>query len=125
MFGLSTVKVECKHPSGLLPPILISEWKWEVISMDFITGLSRKSNQHDSIMVVVDKLSKVSRLIAFKYSTNSANEIADIFIKEIVRLHGVPKNIILDIDAKFTSMFWRDLFASLWPELAFSTTYHP
>ena len=66
------VKEECKHPIGLLQPIMILEWKWEVISMDFITGLLRTSKQHDSIMVVVDRLSKLTHLIAVKY-TNSAS----------------------------------------------------
>jgi len=58
-------------------------------------------------------------------STNSTSEVVQIFIKEIVILHGVPKKIILDRYAKFTSMFWKELFANLGIELAFSTTYHP
>ena len=63
--------------------------------MDFLTILLRTSRKHDSIMVVVDRLSKVAHLIAMK-STNSASEVAQIFIREIVRLHGVPKNIMSD-----------------------------
>lgn len=61
------MKAECKHPGGLLQPILIPEWKWEFISMDFITGLPRTSRQHDSIMVVVNRLTKVVHFILVKY----------------------------------------------------------
>ena len=74
--------------------------------------LSRTSRQHDSIMVVVDRLAKVAHFILVK-STNSASEVAQVFIREIVRLHGIPKKIVFDIDAKFTSRFWKELFAGL------------
>jgi len=95
------VKVECKHPSGLLQPILIPEWKWEFISIDFITGLPSTSRHHDSIM---DRLTKVAHFIPAKY-TYSANDVAQVFIRDVVRLHGVLKNIVPDKDVKFTSKF--------------------
>lgn len=72
--------------------------------MDFITSFLRRLKQHDSIMVVVDRLSKVSHFISMK-STNLASEVAQSFFKEIVRFHGVPKKIISERDAKFTSRF--------------------
>jgi len=118
------VKVECKHPGGLLQPIAILEWKWEVISMDLITGPLRKLKQHDSIMVVVDKYIKLAHFIAVK-TTCLASEVAQVFIRHIMRLHGVPKKIMSDRDAKFTSKFWKELFAYLGIEFASSTTYHP
>jgi len=74
-------------------------------------------------MVVVDRLSKVYHFIVVKY-TNSASEVAQIFIKEIVRLHGVPKKIISNRDAKFTSRFCKELLVILGTKLAFSTLYH-
>jgi hypothetical protein len=74
------VKVEHRHPAGLLQPLPIPEWKWEVISMDFITGFPRTTKQHDAIMVVVDKLSKEAHFILVK-STYKAIDIANIFIK--------------------------------------------
>ena len=74
-------------------------------------------------MVVVDRLSKVAHFIVVKY-TNSASEVAQVFIGEIVRLHDIPKNIVSDKDAKFTSRFWKEFFAGMGTELAFSTTYH-
>lgn len=118
------VKAECKHLGGLLHPIVILKWKWEVISMDFIIGLLRTLKQHDSIMVVVDRLSKVAHFILMK-TTYSASEVAHVFIRERVRLNGVTKKFLSDKDAKFTSKFWKELFPGLGTKLTFSTTYHP
>lgn len=117
------LKAECKHPSGLLQPILIPEWKWEVISMYFIIGFLRTSRQHDSIMVVVDMLKKVVHLIPVKI-TYLTSDVAQFFIRDVVRLHGVPKKIVSERDVKFTSKFLKELFVGLGTELAFNTTYH-
>jgi transposase InsO family protein len=75
-------------------------------------------------MVVVDNLSKETHFIPIK-STFKSIDVANVFMKEIFRLHGFPKTIISDRDAKFTSSFWRSLFAGLGTQLEFSTTYHP
>ena len=80
--------------------------------------------QHDSIMVVVDKLTKAAHFIPVK-STYEAGDIAKIFMKEIFKLHGLPKEIVSDRDVKFTSNFWKGLFADLGTKLKFSTAYHP
>ena len=69
------VKAECRHPVGLSHAIAIREWKWEVISMDFITGFPRTSRQHDSIMVVVDRLTKVAHFIPVR-TTYSTSDVA-------------------------------------------------
>eukprot|EP00253_Pinus_taeda_P003382 PITA_03382 len=98
------VKSECKHPCGLLQPIPNLEWKWEAISKDFVTRLLRKSRQHDSIMVVVDRLTKVAHFTPVK-SSYSTSDVAQVFIKFVVRFHGVPKKIVSDMEAKFTSRF--------------------
>jgi hypothetical protein len=100
------VKVEHKHPTGLLHPLQIPKWKWETISMDFITGFPKTMKQHDAIMVVVDKLRKEAHFIPIKYTFKSI-DVANVFIKEIFRLHGLPKTIISNRDAKFTSSFWK------------------
>lgn len=92
--------------------------------MDFITGILRTLRQHDYIMVMVNRWSKVAHFIPVK-TTSLASEVAQVFIREIVILHGVTKNIASDRDVKFTSKFWKQLFASLGTNLAFSTTYHP
>ena len=78
--------------------------KWKCISMDFITALPKVTGNFDSIFVVTDKLTKIIHLIPTK-TTASASDIAQIFVKEIVRLHGIPAIIISDRDAKFTSRF--------------------
>ena len=104
--------------------MLVLELKWEVISMDFITGLLMTWRQHDSIMVVVDKLTKETHFILVK-STHKNDDIAKIFMKEIFKLHGFPKAIVFDEDVKFTSNFWKGLFADLGINMNFSTAYHP
>jgi hypothetical protein len=118
------VKAEHRHPAGLLQPLPIPEWKWDVVTMDFITGLPRTSKQHDSIMVVVDKLTKAAHFIPLK-TTHRAADVADIFLKEVACLHGIPKTIVSDRDPKFTSNFWKGLFKGFGTNLNFSTTYHP
>jgi hypothetical protein len=118
------VKVEHQHLTGLLQPLPIPEWKWEIISMDFITGFPKTQRQNDSIMVVIDKLSKSAHFIPVK-STYKVINIAEIFMKEIFRLHGIPKMVISDRDVKFTSNFWKELFAGLGTNLNFNTSYHP
>jgi len=73
---------------------------------------------------LTDTLSKVAHFIEVK-STNSTSELSHVFIKDILRLHGVPTNIILGRDAKFSSKFWKDLFVVLVIDLDFSKKYHP
>jgi hypothetical protein len=80
--------------------------------------------QHDSIMVVVDKLTKETHFIPVR-TTHKATNIAKIYMREVARLHGVPKAIVLDIDPKFTSNFWKGLFKGFGTNLNLSTTYHP
>ena len=118
------VKVEHRHPAGLLQPLPIPEWKWEVVTIDFITKFPRSSSRHDSIMVVVDKLTKAAHFVPVK-STPKATNIAEIYMKEIARLHGVPKAIISNRDSKFTSNFWKILFQEFGTNLNLSTAYHP
>jgi hypothetical protein len=118
------VKFEHRHLAGLLHPIQISEWKWEVISMDCITSLPKTTKQHDAIMVVVDKLSKAAHFVPIQ-STYKSIDVANVFMKEIFRLHGLLKTIISDKDVKFTSNLWKKLFVGLETKLVFSTTYYP
>ena len=80
--------------------------------MDFITGLPKSKKQNDSIFIVVDKLSKATHFILVK-STYKVVHIVDIFLKEIFRLHGIPKEIISDQVTKFTRNFWRYVFYGL------------
>jgi hypothetical protein len=118
------VKVEHRHPIGLLQPLPIPEWKWEVVTMDFITGLPRTNKQHDSIMVVVDKLTKAAHFIPLK-TTHKTTNVADIYMRKVARFHGIPKTIVSDRDPKFTSKLWKGLFKGFKMNLNFNTTYHP
>jgi hypothetical protein len=118
------VKAEHIHPNGLLQPLPIPEWKWEVVTMDFIVGLPRSNKKHDSIMVVVDKLTKVANFIPLK-TTHKASNVVDIYMRELAHFHGIPKKIVSDRDPKFTSKFWRRLFKGFGTNLNFNTTYHP
>ena len=91
--------------------------------MYFITDLLKSKKQNDSIFVVVDKLSKEPHFVQVK-SNYMVVHIADIFLKEIFRLHRIPKAIISDRDVKFTGNFCRSLFFKLKTQLNFSTAYH-
>ncbi|MCO5601915.1 hypothetical protein L7F22_056041 [Adiantum nelumboides] len=117
-------KAERVKIPGKLQPLDIPQMKWECISMDFVTGLPKTTGNYDSIFVIVDKLTKVAHLIPVK-QTATAADIAQVFVKEIVRLHGIPARIISDRDAKFTSKFWQAMFQSLGTQLNLSTAYHP
>jgi hypothetical protein len=118
------VKAEHHHPAGLLQPHLIPEWKWDTISMDFIVGLPVTYRRHDAIMVTVDKLTKVAHFSPMQ-SSYTATSVARVFMKDIVRLHGVPRKIISDRDPVFTSEFWTSLQHALGTQLNFSSAYHP
>jgi hypothetical protein len=118
------VKAEHRHPTGLMQPLPIPEWKWEVVKMDFITKLPRTSKHHDSIMVVVDKLTKDAHFIPVKLTHKETN-VVDIYMREISKLHGIPKTIVFDRDPKFTSKLWKRLFKGFGTNLNFSTTYYP
>jgi hypothetical protein len=108
----------------LLQPLPIREWKWEVVTMDFIMAFPRTGKLHDLIMVVVDKLTKSAHFIPLK-TTHKAVDVVDIFMKEVAQFHKIPKTIVSARDPKFTSNFWKGLFKGFGTNLNFSTTYHP
>ncbi|GJY97424.1 putative reverse transcriptase domain-containing protein [Tanacetum coccineum] len=118
------VKAEHQRPSGLLQQPEIPEWKWENITMDFITKLPRTRNGHDAIWVVVDRLTKLTHFLAIRkdYSTEKLERL---YTDEIVAHHGVSVSIILDRDAQFTSRLWKTFQKALGTRLDMSTTYHP
>ena len=119
-------RVKAKHqvPSGLLQPIRIPEWKWDRITMDFVVGLPLTGRRHDSIWVIVDRLTKSAHFLPVR-TDYSLDKLAELFIKEIVRLHGIHVSIISDRDPRFTSRFWKKIQEALGTRLNFSTTFHP
>ena len=89
------VKAEHQKPAGLLQPLPVSQWKWDDVCMDFITGLRRTKSGYDSIWVVVDRSTKVAHFIPVKTTYTSA-KLAKIYLTRIVCLHGVPRSIVSD-----------------------------
>ena len=116
--------MEHQHPISLLQPLPIPKWKWDVVTIDFITKFPKTRLQNDAIMVVVDKLTKSAHFIPVKETLKIAN-IAFIYMKEFSKLHGIPKAIVFDRYEKFTSIFWKELFEGFGKNLNMSTTYHP
>ncbi|GJT67188.1 putative reverse transcriptase domain-containing protein [Tanacetum coccineum] len=120
----SRVKAECQKPSGLLIQLEIPTWKWERITMGFVTKLPKTSSKHDTIWVIVDRLTKSAHFIPTR-ATDSMETLTRLYIKEIVSRHGVPISIISDRDSHFTSRFWQSLQNVLGTQLDMSTAYHP
>ena len=118
------VKAEHQVPSGLLQPIRIPEWKWDRITMDFVVGLPLTGRRHDSVWVIVDRLTKAAHFLPVR-TDYSLDKLAELYIKEIVRLHGIPVSIISDRDLRFTSRFWGKLQEALGTRLNFNTAFHP
>jgi hypothetical protein len=110
------VKASHLKTAGILQPLPIPSWKWEDISMDFIVGLPNTSQKHDSIWVIVDRLTKTAYFLPV-HTTYNAKKYAEIYLDQIVRLHGVPKTIISDRGAQFIAHFWEQLQHSLGTKL--------
>ena len=118
------VKVEHQRPEGKIQLLPIPIWKWEKITMDFVTGLPWTQRQHDAIWVIVDLLKKSAHFLPVNVE-DSLEKLVQLYVDEIVRLHGVLVSIVSDRDLRFTSRFWPSLQASLGTRLHFSTTFHP
>ncbi|GJT14693.1 putative reverse transcriptase domain-containing protein [Tanacetum coccineum] len=140
LMSCAKVKAEHQRPSGLLQQPEIPEWKWESITMDFITKLPRTRNRYDAIWVVVDRLTKSAHFLAI-CEDYSMEKLARLYTDQIVARHGVPVSIISDRDVRFTSLLWQTFqkalgtrldmnFGSSWDvhlplaEFSYNNSYH-
>ena len=118
------VKALHQRPYGKLQLLEIPEWKWEHIAMDFVTSLPKSRRGNTAIWVIIDRLTKSAHFIPILI-TYGSEKLAQLYVREIVRLHGVPVSITSDRDTKFTSRLWKSLQRELGTKLNFSTAFHP
>ena len=107
------VKAEHQKPAGKIHPFPILVWKWDKISMDFVTGLPRTQRQHDAIWVIVDRLTKSAHFLPVS-NDDPFDKLAQLYVEEIVRLHGVSISIVSDRDPRFTSKFFGPVYKMPW-----------
>jgi hypothetical protein len=110
--------------AGVLQPLSIPMWKWDDNSMDFIVGLPLTARKKDSLWVIVDRLTKTAHFIAV-HTTYSVQQHGELYMDQIVCLHGIPKTIISDRGTQFVARFWEHLHECLGTKLIRSSSYHP
>ncbi|GKA02952.1 putative reverse transcriptase domain-containing protein [Tanacetum coccineum] len=118
------VKIEYQKPYGLLVQPEIPQWKWENITMDFVTKLPKTAAGQDTIWVIVNRLTKSAHFLPMR-EDDTLEKLTRQYLKEVVSKHGVPVSIISDCDGKFTSQFWKSLNKALGTRLDMSIAYHP
>ena len=116
-------RTQFRKEAGLLRPLSVPTKCWESVSMDFMIHL-QESKGFDSIMVVVDRVSKMAHFVPTR-DTATAQEVGRLYFDKVVKHHGMQKSIILDRDPKFTNRFWRALWKKLGTELKISTAFRP
>jgi hypothetical protein len=116
--------MEHQRPTGLLQPLEVPVWKWEDISMDFIVGLPRTQKGNDSIWVIVNRSTKVAHFIPVQW-TFETHKLAELYINNILKLHGALKSIVFDRGSQFTAKFWRSLHKAMGTDLHYSSAFHP
>ncbi|KAJ0576646.1 putative nucleotidyltransferase, Ribonuclease H [Helianthus annuus] len=120
----SKVKAEHQRPSGLLEQPEIPVWKWDSIAMDFITKLPRTSSGHDSIWVIIDRLTKSAHFLPIREDFK-VEKLARVYTDEIICRHGIPLDIVSDRDGRFTSRLWQTFQSAMGSHLNLSTAFHP
>ena len=123
---LTCEQVKAKHqkPAGLLQPLEVAEWKWKHVTMDFVTHSPRTQRKHDAIWVIVDRLTKSAYFLVVRM-TFTLGRFCQLYIREIVQLHGVLVSIVSDRDPRFMRTFKRVSKKTMGTWLTMSTTFHP
>jgi hypothetical protein len=119
-------KMKARHlkSAGVLQSLSIPMWKWDDISMDFTVGLPLTARKKDSIWVIVDRLTKTAHFIAV-HTTYSVQQYVELYMDQIVRLHGILKTIISNRGTQFVAQIWEQLHECLGTKLIHSSSYHP
>ena len=118
------IKAEHQRPAGLLQPLEVVECKRKHVTMDFATHLPRTSRGHDAVWVIVDWLTKLAHFLVVQM-TFTLEEFCRLYIREIVRLHGVPVSIVSDQDPRFTTHFLESFQQAMGTQLMMSTALPP
>ncbi|CAI7843726.1 unnamed protein product [Closterium sp. NIES-54] len=118
------MKSSKQKKAGLLQPLPVPEQPWQVVTLDFITGLPPTKAGYDAILVVIDKFSKMGHFIP-THTTARTEETAQLFFRYVISQHGILTTLISDRDPKFTSKFWKELMSLMGTKLAMSSAYHP
>ena len=118
-----TNKTDTQKPQGFLHSLSIPDKPWQLVGMDFMGPLPQ-SQGNDYLLVIIDRLMSQVHLVPTTTRV-TAKEVAWLFLKEVVRLHGVLESIVLDHDTKFISMFWHELHRLMGTKLLMSTVFHP
>jgi hypothetical protein len=117
------VKADKRKPAGLLQPLPVPEVAWESIAMDFVTELP-ECGGCDAVWTVTDRLTKQVHMIPVRKKVGSM-ELADLFAREVYRLHGMPSSIVSDRDGRFLNPWWKEFMSGLGTKLKLSTAFHP
>ena len=118
------VKAEQHNSVGLLHPLEVAEWKWEHVTINFVTHFPRIPQGHDAVWVIVNQLTKSAHFLAVRM-TFTLERFCRLYIREIVRLHGVLVSIVSDRDPRFTAHFWKSFQKAMGTQLTMSTAFHP
>lgn len=118
------VKEEHQVPSRLFQSLSMPEWKWDMITMDFVCGLLKTKSYKDSVWVIVDRLTKLAHFLPFQMS-DGVDKCVELYMRVIVKLHGAPVSIVSDRDPRFALNFLMIFQKSLRNKVHMSTTYHP
>ena len=118
-----TNKTDTQKPQGFLHSLPILDKLWQSVGMDFMGPLPQ-SQGNDYLLVIIDQLMLQVHLVSTMMQV-TAKEVAWLFLKEVMKLHGVPESIVLDCDTKFMSTFWHELHRLMGTKLLMSTVFHP